>query len=205
MSTIHRLSYRRKLTVGITDGITIRRCYWSGKFFLFWRANSVYKTVGKWFFCFADRYSHGMGNHRRKVSRRTYSVGNLVGKYFTDVLSITDRRNMSVGKTVNSCCSCCIIWWKTIINVYCKCYNHYYPLLFHSNTIININNCIPYNINSCITYNKHVWNLHVCGAWSSGAFFFITLLAFKKSMAMHAIFYKKKFKVWIKNFMQVFN
>ena len=42
-----------------------------------------------------------MENHRRKVSRRMYSVGN----YFTDVLSITYRRNLSVGKTVNSCCA----------------------------------------------------------------------------------------------------
>ena len=77
--------------------------------FFFWRANSVCKTVGKWFFCFANWYSDGMGNHRRKVSRRTYSVGNLVGKYFTDVLLITDRRNMSVSKTVNSCC---VLNWK---------------------------------------------------------------------------------------------
>jgi hypothetical protein len=34
----------------------------------FWRANSVCKTISKWFF-FSDWYRDGMGNHRRKENR----------------------------------------------------------------------------------------------------------------------------------------
>ena len=34
--------------------------------FFFWRARSVCKTIGKWFFCFFDWYTDGMGNHRRR-------------------------------------------------------------------------------------------------------------------------------------------
>ncbi|KAJ6889822.1 hypothetical protein NC651_023543 [Populus alba x Populus x berolinensis] len=40
-----------------------------------------------------------MWNHRQKVFRRAYSIGNIVGKYFTDERSVTHRRNISVGKT----------------------------------------------------------------------------------------------------------
>jgi len=35
-----------------------------------------------------------------------YSVGDDVGKKITDELLITDRRNISVGKTVKSCSAC---------------------------------------------------------------------------------------------------
>ena len=37
------------------------------------------------------------------ITDKRYSVGNIVGKYFTDERSITHQRNMSVGKTVKSC------------------------------------------------------------------------------------------------------
>jgi hypothetical protein len=37
----------------------------------FWCANSVCKTIDKWFFCFSDWYSDGTGNHQRRESRRT--------------------------------------------------------------------------------------------------------------------------------------
>jgi hypothetical protein len=48
--------------------------------FFFLRANSVCKTIGKWFFCFSDQYSDGMGNHQRRERRLTESVGEDVGK-----------------------------------------------------------------------------------------------------------------------------
>ena len=86
----------------ITPTEHIPSVYSKRETFFFWRARSVGKTVGKCFFCIPDRYSDGMLNHRQKVFRRAYSVGNIVGKYFTDERSITHRRNMSVGKTVKS-------------------------------------------------------------------------------------------------------
>ena len=57
------------------DGIFSIGLFQAGNFF-FWRARSV----GKSFFCISDRYSDGMWNHRQKVFRQAYSVGNIVGK-----------------------------------------------------------------------------------------------------------------------------
>ena len=85
-----------------TDGKYSVGIFQAGNFF-FWRARSVGKTVGKCFFCIPDRYSDGMWNHRQKAFRREYSVGNIVGKYFTDERSITHRQNMSVSKIMKSC------------------------------------------------------------------------------------------------------
>jgi len=51
----------------ITDGIKICQ-YISNRNIFFWRANFICKTIGKWFFCFSDRYSDGRGNHRRRES-----------------------------------------------------------------------------------------------------------------------------------------
>jgi hypothetical protein len=71
ISNTHRQIYRRYVAVGKS------RYHWRNKnpsvyfkretFFLL--ANSVCKTIGKWFFCFSDRYSDGMGNHRWRESR----------------------------------------------------------------------------------------------------------------------------------------
>ena len=66
ISNTHQL-YQQYLAVGKSRyhrRNKIRRYISSGKLF-FWRANSVCITIGKWFFCFSDRYSDGMGNHRR--------------------------------------------------------------------------------------------------------------------------------------------
>ena len=92
-----------------TDGQYSVGIFQAGNF-LFWHARSV----GKSFFCISDRYSDGMWNHRQKVFRREYSVGNIVGKYFTDERSITHRRNMSVGKTVKSGSENQYIGWKPV-------------------------------------------------------------------------------------------
>jgi hypothetical protein len=95
-------SYVSSVSHNITDGIQIRRYISSGNLF-FWRANSVSKTIGKWFFCFSDRYSDGRGNHRREESRRMLSVGDDVSKKITGELLITHRQNFSIGKTVKFC------------------------------------------------------------------------------------------------------
>ena len=105
ISNTHRKIYRRYISVGKSRYHRRNKnpsVYFKRKTF-FWRANSVCKTIRKWFFCFSDRYSDGRGNHRRKKSRRTYSVGDYVGKKITDELLITHRRNIFVGKTVKSC------------------------------------------------------------------------------------------------------
>jgi hypothetical protein len=73
ISNTHRQIYRRYVAVGQSWyhwRNKIRRYISSGKLF-FWRSNFVCKTIGKWFFCFFDRYSDGMGNHRWRESRRT--------------------------------------------------------------------------------------------------------------------------------------
>ena len=62
----------------ITDGIN-PSVYFKRESF-FWRAISVCKTIGKCFFYFSDRYSDGLWYYRRKESRRTYFVGDDVGK-----------------------------------------------------------------------------------------------------------------------------
>jgi hypothetical protein len=49
-----------------------------------------------------------MWNYRRKLCRRTDSVGDLVGKKFTDEMLISHRRIQFVGKTVK-CYSVLII------------------------------------------------------------------------------------------------
>ena len=96
--------HRRSRSVGIyiTPTEYIPSVYSKRETFFFWRARTVGKTVGKRVFFITDRYSDGMWNHRQKVFRREDSVGNIVGKYFTDELSVTHRRNISVGKTVKS-------------------------------------------------------------------------------------------------------
>ena len=93
--------HRRSRSVGIyiTPTECIPSVYSKRETFFFWRA----RTVGKRVFFITDRYSDGMWNHRQKVFRREDSVGNIVGKYFTDERSVTHRRNISVGKTVKSC------------------------------------------------------------------------------------------------------
>jgi hypothetical protein len=65
--------------------------------FLFWRAFSVCKTIGIFF---TDR----MWNYWRKLCRQMHSVGELIGKKFTDGVIISHRRNRSVSKPIN-CCS----------------------------------------------------------------------------------------------------
>ena len=42
-------------------------------------------------------------NYRRKIHRRSISVGDSVGKLITDGICILRRRKNSVGKTVKSC------------------------------------------------------------------------------------------------------
>jgi hypothetical protein len=62
----------------ITDGLKSIGIFQAGNFF-FWRAISICKTIGI-FFYFFDRYSDGLWYYRRKESRLTYSVGDDVGK-----------------------------------------------------------------------------------------------------------------------------
>ena len=90
------------VTHDITDGIKSVGIFQAGNFF-FWRANFVCKAIDKWFFCVFDWYSDGMWNYRWKESRRTYFIGEDIDKYITDETLITDRQNMSVGKTVKFC------------------------------------------------------------------------------------------------------
>jgi len=58
----------------------IRRYISSENFF--WRAFSVYKTIGNIFF--PNRRSDGMWDYQRKICQQTLFVGDLVGKKFTD-------------------------------------------------------------------------------------------------------------------------
>jgi hypothetical protein len=62
----------------ITDGIN-PSAYFKRETF-FWRAISICKTISKCFFYFSDKYSDELWYYRRKESRRTYSVGEDVGK-----------------------------------------------------------------------------------------------------------------------------
>jgi hypothetical protein len=70
----------------------------SGK--IFWRAFSVCKTIDNIFF--PDRLSDGMWDYRRKTCWQTLSVGDLVGKKFTNKVWISHRWIRSVDKTVKS-------------------------------------------------------------------------------------------------------
>jgi len=84
----YRRLYRRMYSVGISNThwqiyrqyIAVGKSWYHRRIFMtvyfkrenfFWCANSVCKTIGKWFFCFSDRYSDGMRNHRRRESWRT--------------------------------------------------------------------------------------------------------------------------------------
>ena len=60
------------------------------------------------FHFFINRIRDRMWNYRRKLCRRTDSVGDLVGKKFTDEMLISHRRIQFVGKTVK-CYSVLII------------------------------------------------------------------------------------------------
>jgi len=60
---------------------------------------AVCKTVDVCFFYF-NRGRDGMGNYRRLIFRRTYSVSDAVGKNFTNELRALHWRNKSINKTV---------------------------------------------------------------------------------------------------------
>ena len=78
ISITNRQSYRWKVVVSKWPYHRWNKnpsVYFNGKLF-FWHT----KSVGKWFFCFSNQYSDGMGYHRWKERRRTYSVGNNVNK-----------------------------------------------------------------------------------------------------------------------------
>ena len=87
----------------ITDGHSIgdyhgkyRRNYFVSKVLagiIFLACLAVCKTVGAWFFFISNKISDGMGNYRQSIFRRTYSVGEAIGKTFTDDLHALHRRN----------------------------------------------------------------------------------------------------------------
>jgi hypothetical protein len=77
----------------ITDGIFPARFFFVRIFFC--------KTIGIFF---PNRISDRMWNYQWTLCRQTISVGDLVGKKFTDELAILHRQIRSVGKTVK-CCS----------------------------------------------------------------------------------------------------
>jgi len=65
-------------------------------------AFSVCKSIGFWIF-FTDKISDRMLNYRWMLCRRTISIGELVGKIFTDKVVILHWQNIFVGKTDNFC------------------------------------------------------------------------------------------------------
>jgi hypothetical protein len=81
ISNTHQQLYQRYVSVGMSHyhrqdksvGI-----FQAGNFFF--RVIFFCKTIGKCFFCVADRYSDRRWYYRRTESRRTYSIGEDVGK-----------------------------------------------------------------------------------------------------------------------------
>jgi hypothetical protein len=63
----------------ITNGIN-PSVYFKRETFFFGAQFFVCKTISKCFFCVADRYSDGRWYYRRTKSRRTYSIGEDIGK-----------------------------------------------------------------------------------------------------------------------------
>ena len=96
------------ITDRINPSVYFKREYFFGAQFM-----SVKPSV---IFFFTNRLSDEIWYYRRTVSRRTFFVDDLVGKKITDELWITDRWNMSIGKTVKSC-SVSDIMLRTIIIV----------------------------------------------------------------------------------------
>ena len=54
-------------------------------------------------FFYYQRIYRRKKNYRRKIHRRSISIGDSVGNYFTDGICVLRRRKNSVGKTVKSC------------------------------------------------------------------------------------------------------
>jgi len=54
-------------------------------------------------FFYYQRIYRRTKNYRRKIHRRSISVGDSVGKLITDGICVLRRRKNSVGKTVKSC------------------------------------------------------------------------------------------------------
>jgi hypothetical protein len=79
------------ITMENTDGIISSVKFSRELFFL--ACLAVCKTVGAWFFFISNKISDGMGNYRQSIFRRTYSVGEAIGKTFTDDLHALHRRN----------------------------------------------------------------------------------------------------------------
>jgi len=74
------------------------------------RAFFVCRTIG--FIFFTDRINDKWWNYRQTLYRRTHSVGELVGKSFTDRMTISNRQKNSVDKIVK-CCNVRLYdrWW----------------------------------------------------------------------------------------------
>jgi len=77
----------------------------------FFCAHFLYVNLSVFEFFFTDRISDKMLNYRWMLCRRTVSVGELVGKNFTDELVILHQWNIFVGKTIK-CCSDLLFWNK---------------------------------------------------------------------------------------------
>jgi len=80
----------------ITDGHSIgdyhgkyRRNYFVSKVL----AGIIFFGVLSRLFFISNKISDGMGNYRQSIFRRTYSVGEAIGKTFTDDLHALHRRN----------------------------------------------------------------------------------------------------------------
>jgi hypothetical protein len=82
ISNTHWQIYRWYVFVGKSCYHRREKIRWyisSGKIFFGMQISSV-KPSANGFFCVSDRYSDGMGNYRWKESRRTYFVGEDIGK-----------------------------------------------------------------------------------------------------------------------------
>ena len=65
-------------------------------------------------FIFTDTISNRMWNYRRTLCWRILSVGELVGKKFTNEVAILHQRIRSVNKTVKCCSEIVNILWKVV-------------------------------------------------------------------------------------------
>jgi len=99
-SVIYHWKYRQNYSIGIFPAGIV--------FFFCAHFSSIKPSVIYLFF--TDKISDRTWNYWRTLCRRTFSIGKLVGKDFTDEVVILHRRNSSVSKTVK-CCSVKELQW----------------------------------------------------------------------------------------------